>query len=81
MKNIFKKLVIKNNKSNEVYNAEVVKAVRTKYTPNDEVAILRKTVAAMLVKLNNLGIDTSEFKEFNSYVEEQKKAIKADLGI
>lgn len=67
------KLAQLNGQSENLRKQKIIKGVRTKY-PNleDEVAILRKTIANILTKLNAIGIECDEFKEYNFNVEDIK---------
>lgn len=67
------KLATLNGQQQNLRKQKIIKGVRTKY-PNleDEVAILRKTIANILTKLNAIGIECDEFKEYNFNVEDIK---------
>lgn len=67
------KLAQLNGQSENLRKQKIIKGVRTRY-PNleDEVAILRKTIANILTKLNAIGIECDEFKEYNFNVEDIK---------
>lgn len=67
------KLAQLNGQSENLRKQKIIKGVRTQY-PNleDEVAILRKTIANILTKLNAIGIECDEFKEYNFNVEDIK---------
>ena len=67
------KLATLNGQQQNLRKQKIIKRVRTQY-PNleDEVAILRKTIANILTKLNAIGIECDEFKEYNFNVEDIK---------
>lgn len=69
----FKKLINKNNMASDVYNQEVVKLVRQKYSQDEENAILRKKLAGLDYK--------DEFTTYNNYIESCKAQVKQMLGI
>ena len=69
------RLAKKNRESNpqsweKLYESEIIRKIRTKYTVNQELAILRQR-------------DTKpyEFAEYNDFVEKCKKEIKEELKI
>lgn len=69
------KLAKKNRETNpesweNLYESEIVRRIREKYSVNQELAILRQR-------------DTKprEFEEYHAYVEECKAAVKAELEI
>ena len=67
------KLAQLNGQSENLRKQKIIKGVREQY-PNleDEVAILRKTIAKILEKLSALGIECDEFKEYNFNIEDTK---------
>lgn len=67
------KLATLNGQQQNLRKQKIIKGVRVNY-PNleDEVAILRKTIANILTKLNAIGIECDEFKEYNFNVEDIK---------
>ena len=69
----FKKLISKNNMASDVYNQEVVKLVRQRYSQDEENAILRKKLAGLDYK--------DEFTTYNNYIESCKAQVKQMLGI
>ena len=64
------KLAKKNRTVDEVYEHEVIKRIRQKYSINQELAILRQRDAK-----------PTEFEEYNTYVEECKNAVKKEIGL
>ena len=74
------KLAQLNGQSENLRKQKIIKGVRVKY-PNleDEVAILRKTIAKILEKLSAIGIECDEFKEYNFNIEDTKIKITKDL--
>lgn len=69
----FRKLIMKNNMASDIYNQEVVKLVRQRYSQDEENAILRKKLA---------GIDSKdEFTTYNNYVESCKAQARKELGM
>lgn len=54
----------------KIYESEIIRKIRTKYTVNQELAILRQR-------------DTKpvEFSEYNDFVEKCKKEVKEELKI
>lgn len=57
------------NMERKSYEDRVVELIRQKYSANDELAILRKKLA---------NIDSTEFEEYNAYVEECKAKAKTE---
>lgn len=53
------------------YEQIIVDKIRGRYSQDDECAILRKKLA---------GLDSSEFSEYNQYVESVKKETKEFVG-
>lgn len=62
------KLAKKNNAVAAVYENEVIKLIRKRYTINQELAILRQR-----------DTKPDEFEEYNTFVEECKKTVKRDI--
>ena len=70
----FLKLALKNKEKDpasfdELYEAMVIRKIRTKYTVNQELAILRQR-----------DIKPAEFAEYNAFVEQCKVDVKKVLG-
>lgn len=65
------KVVLKYKPTKENYEKLLVEAIREKYSPNDELAILRKAQA-------NVRMD--EFTAYNEFVESKKQEIKDAIG-
>ncbi len=62
------KLAKKNNTIDEVYEHEIIKRIRQKYSINQELAILRQR-----------DTKPTEFAEYNAFAEECKAAVKAEM--
>lgn len=67
------KLALKNKESSpksweQVYEAEIVNAIRQKYSVNQELAILRQR-----------DTKPTEFEEYNKFVEECKAKVKTEV--
>ena len=62
------RLAKKNGTLNELYEQEVIRLIRKKYTINQELAILRQRDAK-----------PTEFEEYNTYVEECKRVVKDEI--
>lgn len=62
------KLAKKNNAVDAVYENEVIKLIRKKYSVNQELAILRQR-----------DTKPKEFEEYNAFVEACKKSVKRDI--
>lgn len=72
-------LVEANELSEEYYIDNVRSEVRKIFTVSDEIAILRKTVAALfkiLSKIHPELLDNSEFEVYNKLVEDIKATLK-----
>ena len=73
MNELINKLVGENSKViREQYEGLVVSEIRKKYSQNDENAIVRKKLA---------GVDSGEFDEYNSYVEDCKAKAKNAIDL
>lgn len=82
MSNNLKRLAILNGLEEPLRKQEIVRGIRKKMSPNDELAILRKAVAYLfdLISLLHEGeISNEEFKEYNEYAEQVKALVKAEL--
>ena len=71
----FLKLAKKNKENDpasweEVYESEVVKKIRARYSVSQELAILRQR-----------DTKPEEFAAYNTYVEECKAAVKQEMGV
>jgi hypothetical protein len=64
------KLAKKNGTVDDVYEHEVIKRIRQKYSINQELAILRQR-----------DTKPQEFEEYNAFVEECKNAVKKEIGL
>lgn len=64
----FLRLAKKNGTLNELYEQEVIRLIRKKYTINQELAILRQR-----------DTKPTEFEEYNTYVEECKRVVKDEI--
>lgn len=72
MNELISKLVGENSKViREQYEALVVSEIRKKYSQHDENAIIRKKLA---------GVDSGEFNEYNTYVENCKTKAREKLS-
>ena len=70
MKDLLKYLAEKNGLSNELYAQNVRQGARREYPfLDDELAILRKTLALVIESLKGLGIELSNLEEFKAYNE------------
>jgi hypothetical protein len=61
------------------YEDKVKEAVRKELTPDEEIAILRKSVALLfeiISLLHSEEINNAEFKEYNNRIEAIKKEIR-----
>lgn len=78
------KLATKNGKQEAAYEQEIVEEIRSKYpSSNNELAILRKEVAAlraMVEQLTSIIPTNTEFDEYNNYVEFCKEKAKRRVG-
>ena len=76
MKDLLKYLAEKNGLSNELYAQNVRQGARIEYPfLDDELAILRKTLALVIESLKGHGIELSNLEEFKAY-NESIEAIK-----
>lgn len=71
----FLRLALKNKEKDpasfdELYESMVIRKIRTKYTLNQELAILRQRETK-----------PNEFEKYNAYVEQCKKDVKYELEI
>ena len=71
----FLRLARKNRKADSaswefLYEAEIIKKIRERYSLNQELAILRQRDSK-----------PSEFEEYNAFVEECKASVKKEMGI
>lgn len=64
------KLAKKNGTVDDVYEHEIIKRIRQKYSINQEFAIIRQR-----------DTKPTEFEEYNTYVEECKNAVKKEIGL
>ena len=64
----FLRLAKKNGTLTELYEQEVIRLIRKKYTINQELAILRQRESK-----------PTEFEEYNTYVEESKRVVKDEI--
>jgi hypothetical protein len=62
------KLAKKNGSVDDVYEYEIIKRIRQKYSINQELAILRQR-----------DTKPTEFEEYNAFVENCKAAVKAEM--
>ena len=62
------KLAKKNGTVDDVYEHEIIKRIRQKYSINQELAILRQR-----------DTKPEEFEEYNAYVEACKNAVKKEM--
>ena len=68
MKDLLKHLADKNGLSNDLYAQKVRQGARVEYPfPDDELAILRKTLASVIEALKSLGIELPDLEEFIAY--------------
>ena len=84
MRKIEIKLAKKNGHYDELRTLKIVKKVKTKYEGfNDEIAILRKMMYQLILKVKEQhpDLDLSEFNEYYSFVEECKKETDKELEI
>lgn len=82
--NTKRKLVDKNEKTNELYVQEVRKVVSEEYHEADEIAILRKAVSylfELIATLHAGDINNAEFAKYNAEIEAIKSGIKSNLGM
>ena len=63
------KLAKKNGTVDEVYEHEIIKRIRQKYSINQELAILRQRDTKPM-----------EFEEYNAFVEKCKSAVKKEMA-
>lgn len=79
MKDLLTYLADKNGLSEELYAQNVRQGARVEYPfPDDEIAILRKTVAILVEAVQSLGVELPEleFTKYNDTVEDVKADIK-----
>lgn len=75
-----KRLALLNGERDTLYKQNIIRKTRSKYSSvDDEIAILRKTIAELIDKLSAIGIETEEFKEYNFYVEDCKIKVKKEI--
>ncbi len=73
------KLASINDLDRERYEDKVKEAVRKEMTPDEELAILRKSVALLfeiIAMLHSEEINNAEFKEYNNRIEAIKKEMR-----
>ena len=76
------KLAKLNGLEEPLRKTEIVKGIRKQMSVNDELAILRKSVAYLfevIAKLHTGEISNEEFKQYNEYAEKIKALVKAEL--
>lgn len=54
----------------KLYESEIIRKIRAKYSVNQELAILRQR-----------DTKSSEFEEYNAYVEKVKAEVKEEMGM
>ena len=64
----FVRLARKNGTLNEMYEQEVIRLIRKKYSINQELAILRQR-----------DTKPAEFEEYNAYAEECKRMVRNEV--
>lgn len=64
----FVRLAKKNGHINELYESEIIKRIRKKYSINQELAILRQR-----------DTKPEEFAEYNAFVEQCKSEVKKEI--
>jgi hypothetical protein len=68
MEDILKVLAEKNDLTEELYAQNVRQGAREEYPfPDDELAIIRKTLASVIEALKSLGIELPDLEEFIAY--------------
>ena len=81
-KNIEYNLAKKNNIQNHIKDQDIIAKIREKYArPDDEIAIIRKMLVAVVLKMKQLHpeLDLTELLDYNAYVENCKNEINSKV--